>query len=76
MRGLNAVTAFESMFKLPFSSARQLDGEVRVTWAKRRLYEMVAEYTRKPDKKLLAYIHSFAKAHGVPVPYEKEMIMK
>ena len=73
MRGLNAVTAFESMFTLPFASAEKLDGEVRVAWATRRLYELIAEYTRKPSKQLLADIHSFAAAYGVAVPYEKEM---
>ena len=73
MRGLNAVTAFESMFTLPFASAEKLDGEVRVAWATRRLYELIAEYTRKPSKQLLADIHSFAAAYGIAVPYEKEM---
>jgi hypothetical protein len=61
------------MFTLPFASAEKLDGEVRVAWATRRLYELIAEYTRKPSKPLLADIHSFAAAYGVAVPYEKEM---
>ena len=76
MRGLNAVTAFESMFTLPFASARPLDANLRTEWATRRLYEMIAEYTRKPDKTLLANIHSFAAAYGIQVPYEKEMKKK
>ena len=73
MRGLNAVTPFEGMFTLPFASAEQLDAEVRTAWATRRLYELIAEYTRKPGKKLLAHIHAFASAYGIEVPYEKEM---
>ena len=76
MRGLNAVTAFESMFTLPFASARPLDASLRTEWATRRLYELIAEYTRKPDKSLLANIHSFAAAYGIQVPYEKEMKRK
>ena len=76
MRGLNAVTAFESMFTLSFASAKPLDAKLRVEWATRRLYEMIAEYTRKPDKTLLANIHSFAAAYGIRVPYEKEMNRK
>ena len=76
MRGLNAVTAFESMFTLSFASAKPLDAKLRVEWATRRLYEMIAEYTRKPDKTLLANIHSFAAAYGIQVPYEKEMKKK
>ena len=76
MRGLNAVTAFESMFTLSFASAKPLDANLRVEWATRRLYEMIAEYTRKPDKNLLANIHSFAAAYGIRVPYEKEMKKK
>ena len=74
--GLNAVTAFESMFTLSFASAKPLDAKLRAEWATRRLYEMIAEYTRKPDKNLLANIHSFASAYGIQVPYEKEMKKK
>ena len=73
MRGLNAVTACESMFTLPFASAKKLDASLRTEWATRRLYAMVAAYTNKPDKKLLADIKSFAAAYGVRVPYESEM---
>ena len=76
MRGLNAVTAFESMFTLSFASAKPLGAKLRVEWATRRLYEMIAEYTRKPDKNVLANIHSFAAAYGIQVPYEKEMKKK
>ena len=73
IRGLNAVTPFASMFTLPFASATQLDGELRVAWATRRLYELIAEYTRKPRPSLLADIHQFANEYGIAVPYEKEM---
>ena len=73
MRGLNSVTPFESMFTLSFASAQQMDQDVRTEWATRRLYEQIAEYTRKPSKKLLADIHAFAAAYGIAVPYEKEM---
>ena len=76
MRGLNAVTAFESMFTLPFASAYPLDANLRVEWATRRLYELIAEYTRKPSKNLLENIHRFAAAYGIQVPYEKEMKKK
>ena len=73
MRGLNAVTAYASMFTLPFTAAQPLDKELRTAWATRRLYELIAEYTRKPSKQLLANIHSFAQTYGIAVPYEKEM---
>ena len=73
MRGLNAVTAYASMFTLPFTAAQPLDKEVRTAWATRRLYEMIAEYTRKPNKKLFADMHTFARTYGISIPYEKEM---
>ena len=73
MRGLNSVTSFESMFTLSFDSAQQMDRGVRTEWATRRLYELIAEYTRKPSKKLMADIHEFAAEYGIAVPYEKEM---
>jgi hypothetical protein len=61
------------MFTLSFASARPLDANLRTEWATRRLYELIAEYPRKPSKQLLADIHSFATAYGIQVPYEKEM---
>ena len=73
MRGLNAVTAYESIFKLPFSSAKPLGSELRTEWATRRLYEMIAVYTRTPNPRLLADMHKFASDHGITVPYEKEI---
>lgn len=73
MRGLNAMTAFESTFTLPFASAQPLDDEVRVAWATRRLYDLIAAYARKSSKKLRADIHAFAEGYGIEVPYEKEM---
>ena len=73
MRGLNFVTSFGSMFTLSFASAQPMDQDVRTEWATRRLYELIAEYTRKPSKKLMADIHAFAAAYGIAVPYEKEM---
>ena len=73
MRGLNAVTPYESIFKLPFSSAKPLGGELRTEWATRRLYEMIAVYTRTPSPRLLAEMHKFASDHGIKVPYENEM---
>ena len=73
MRGLNAVTAYESIFKLPFSSAKKLGGELRTEWTTRRLYEMIAVYTRTPNPRLLSDMRKFASDHGIKVPYEKEM---
>ena len=70
------MTAFENMFTLSFASAQPLDANLRVEWATRRLYELIAEYTRKPSKNLLENIHRFAAAYGIQVPYEKEMKKK
>jgi hypothetical protein len=58
---------------LPFSSAKALGRELRTEWATRRLYEMIAVYTRTPNPRLLADMHKFASDHGITVPYEKEM---
>ena len=65
MRGLNAMTPFESTFTLPFASAQPLHDEVRMAWATRCLHELIAEYARKPSRKLLADIHAFSAAYGI-----------
>ncbi len=73
VRGLNGTDVYESLFRLDFASAGKSDDSLRGEWAKRRLYEMVAAYAARPDRKLLADMHSFARSHGIQVPYEKEM---
>lgn len=73
MRGLNGPTVYESMFRMSFRDAQPLDGKLRDDWAKRRLYALVADYTRKPNKNLLRDIHLFAERYHVEIPYEKEM---
>lgn len=73
VRGLNGADVYESLFRLDFATAEKADGSLRGEWAKRRLYEMVAAYAARPEKKLLDDMHSFARSHGIQVPYEKEM---
>ena len=73
MRGLNAMTAYESIFTLPFSSAKPLDRELRTEWATHRLYEMIAVYTRTPNRRLRADMFKFASDYGIKLPFEKEM---
>ncbi|MBR0505412.1 MAG: hypothetical protein IJJ84_08375, partial [Kiritimatiellae bacterium] len=73
MRGLNAMTAYESVFTLPFSSAKPLDRELRTEWATRRLYEMIDMYTRTPNQRLQSDMHKFASDYGIKIPFEKDM---
>lgn len=73
LRGLNGSEVFENMFRLPFGQAEQLGAAVKDAWAQRRLYSMIARYTARPDKKLLAELRAFAAAYKMQIPYEKEM---
>ena len=73
MRGLNGATAYENVFRIPFDAARKLDASVKTEWAQRRLYAMIAAQTANPSAKQLEDIRAFARAYGIPVPYEKEI---
>ncbi len=73
VRGLNGSQAYESLFRLPFASAGRLDRDVKKEWAQRRLYAMVAAYTRNPGKMLMNEMHDFANDYNLEIPYEKEL---
>ncbi len=73
VRGLNGAKAYESFFRLPFSAAGKLDGDVKKAWAQRRLYAMVAAYTMHPNAMLMNEMHKFAKDYELEIPYEKEL---
>ncbi len=73
MRGLNGSTVFESLFRVPFSSAEKLDENVRREWATRRIYELIAAYTAHPKEETLRDMRIFAKHYQIKIPYEKEI---
>ncbi len=73
MRGLNGENVFESLFRMPFSSAEMLDESVRREWATRRIYSLIEAYTANPRADILRDMRLFAAHYGVQIPYEKEM---
>ena len=73
MRGLNGSTVFENIFRLPFASAEKLGKDTRTEWAQRRMYAMIADYTRAPNAKTMSDIRAFAERYGIEIPYEKEI---
>ena len=73
MRGLNGGTVFENIFTLPFSKAEKLGNDTRAAWAQRRMYAMIAAYTRAPNAKAMQNIRAFATRYGIEIPYEKEI---
>lgn len=73
MRGLNGATVFENIFTLPFSKAEKLGKDTRTEWAQRRMYAMIADYTRAPTANAMRDIRAFAERYGIEIPYEKEI---
>ncbi len=73
LRGLNGSMVFENMFRLPFDKAEKMDASLRDSWARQRLYALIAAYTSNPSPKLLRDIRAFAADYKLTVPYEKEI---
>lgn len=73
LRGLNGDTACQDVFDLTFDPRRQLDATVRTEWARRRLYALVDQYSKRPDPALMRDLKLFSSHYGVPIPYETEL---
>ena len=73
MRGLNAATVYESVFRLDFGKAENLKESTRTEWATRRMYALIAAYTQKPTPELKQEIQRFAVQYKIEIPYEKEI---
>ena len=54
-------------------SAEKLGKDTRTEWAQRRMYAMIADYTRAPNAKTMSDIRAFAERYGIEIPYEKEI---
>ena len=51
----------------------KLGKDTRTEWAQRRMYAMIADYTRAPNAKTMSDIRAFAERYGIEIPYEKEI---
>ena len=73
IRGLNASTVYESVFRLDLGKAAKLKETTRTEWATRRMYALISAYTQKRTPALKAEIHAFADKYQIAIPYEKEI---
>ena len=52
------------------STAKSRDEEIRILWAKQKLYHLLGQYARSPDKALYREIKQTARAYGVRIPHK------
>ena len=46
------------------------DRELARTWARTRIYDLVAAYVREPSPALLAEMSALGRAHDVKIPFD------
>ena len=73
VRGLNGKQPYEDVFRLAFDPSKTLTADVKREWAQRRMYELVGEYSCRPNDRLLREIKLFSRQFGVAIPYESEL---
>ncbi|MBQ3809767.1 MAG: VWA domain-containing protein, partial [Kiritimatiellae bacterium] len=71
-RGANAGKGYDMVYELPLGDPAPGAGdrEMARTWARTRIYDLVAAYVRAPDPALLAEMAALGRAHDVKIPFD------
>ena len=69
VKGLAGNVACEGMFKMGFETAQRGTAALREAWARKKMHEMVAKYTVRPDPVLMTEMRAFSARFGVEIPY-------
>ena len=71
-RGANAGKGYDMVYELPLGDPAPGAGdrELARTWARTRIYDLVAAYVRSPDPALLSDMSALGRAHDVKIPFD------
>ncbi len=71
-RGANAGQGYDMVYELPLGDPERGSGDPSLaqTWARTRIYDLVAAYVRSPDPALLAEMTAIGRAHDVRIPFD------
>lgn len=71
-RGANAGKGYDMVYELPLGDPAPGAGdrELARTWARTRIYDLVAAWVRSPDPALLSEMAALGRAHDVKIPFD------
>lgn len=71
-RGANAGRGYDMVYELPLGDPAPGDGDPAIarTWARTRIYDLVAAYARSADAGLLSEMAALGRAHDVKIPFD------
>ena len=71
LRGLAADAAYDALFAFDLDAAPRAQADLRQAWARRAMFDLLAQYAENPSAALLARIDAFAREHALPNPYRR-----
>lgn len=74
--GTNAGKGYDMVFELPLGDPAPGAGDRTLpqTWARARIYDLVAAYVRAPDPALLSEMAALGRAHDVKIPFDSRFL--
>ena len=71
-RGVNAGRSYDMVYELPLGDPAPGEGDpaLATSWARTRIYDLVAAYVRAPDPALLSEMAAVGRAHDVKIPFD------
>ena len=71
-RGVNAGKGYDMVYEMPLGDPEPGSGDsgLAQTWARARIYDLVAAYVRSPDPALLSEMAAVGRAHDVKIPFD------
>ena len=74
-RGRNGGKKYDMVFTLRLGDPRPGSGDASIadSWARTRIYDLIASYAGEQDPATLAELTSLGAAHGVPIPFQDRL---
>jgi hypothetical protein len=72
-RGVAMGKNYDMVFTLDLVNAEISDKSLAERWATARMYDLVSEYARTPDSRLLDKMNSLGHEYGITIPFRKRL---
>lgn len=74
VRGEGGQAKCDIIFQMDLANAEAGGEDIRIGWARRKMYSLIGQYAREPSQALLDAIRRHSAATGLPVPYRSEIM--
>ena len=75
VRGKSTESDCDVLLRMPVAESKPAAGgdNLRLQWARQRMYDLIGEYARTGDKSLLSEMRDLSLRLRIPIPYEDEL---